>query len=600
MTMTRFAPAPRGLRENLGGIGPSARWLLCALVPLALVACDGDDETTSTSGTTTTTATTTATDTRTDTGTGTDTTGDGGAGGGTGGGGTGGEGGGTAEAVYKNPVLPGDFPDPSVIRVGDEYWATATTSEWAPHFPILHSTDLVNWELVGTIFPEMPSWAVGNFWAPEISEDNGTYYVYYTAREAGGSLCVAVATASDPAGPYDDYGPLICQPVGSIDGFPIRDENGTRYLLWKEDGNSVGLPTPIWAQELSEDGTEFAFGTTPTILFQNEPSWEANLVEGPFVLKHGNYFYNFYSGAGCCTKNCSYALGVARATSLLGPWEKNPANPILPGNDTWKCPGHGSIVTSPDGRYYLLYHAYSSEDSVYVGRQGLLDEVVFGADDWPTINGGNGPSESAPYPIAPQEPLATEIMDDFTGAELGLRWQWPVGIEPEVTFDPAGGGWLVLDAMPEAAGNQVGAVVARPTMKGDYEVSTQVEPDAGVLAGLAAYGDAMNALGVSVGDGEVMLWRLGAGMSQVLATESAPESLYLKMTASNGHVYEFATSTDGATWMPLGSAVDSMDTDPDLPPWDRGVRAALFAKGQQGNDVARFGFFRMTLPAQAP
>src|SRR5690349_18020280 len=73
-----------------------------------------------------------------------------------------------AELTYSNPVIAGDYPDPSVIRVGNEYWATATASEWAPLFPILRSTDLVNWKMVGSVFQERPGWSAGNYWAPEI------------------------------------------------------------------------------------------------------------------------------------------------------------------------------------------------------------------------------------------------------------------------------------------------------------------------------------------------------------------------------------------------------------------------------------------------
>jgi len=82
-----------------------------------------------------------------------------------------------AADTYANPVLPGDFPDPSVIRVGDEYWATATTSEWGPLFPLLRSGDLVHWELTGHVFHTPPDWAVANFWAPEISEYRGKFYL---------------------------------------------------------------------------------------------------------------------------------------------------------------------------------------------------------------------------------------------------------------------------------------------------------------------------------------------------------------------------------------------------------------------------------------
>src|SRR4051812_23118907 len=82
-------------------------------------------------------------------------------------------------ASYTNPVQAGDYPDPSVIRVGKDYYATATSSEWGPEFPILHSRDLVNWKTVGSVFPKRPDWSVGNYWAPEIWQDSGKFYVFY-------------------------------------------------------------------------------------------------------------------------------------------------------------------------------------------------------------------------------------------------------------------------------------------------------------------------------------------------------------------------------------------------------------------------------------
>src|SRR5689334_17090786 len=99
-----------------------------------------------------------------------------------------------AEPEYRNPVIPGDYPDPSIIRVGKEFWATATSSEWGPQFPLLRSTDLVNWEQVGSVFAHRPAWAAANFWAPEISAYKGKYYVYYVGRKSGEPLSVAVAS----------------------------------------------------------------------------------------------------------------------------------------------------------------------------------------------------------------------------------------------------------------------------------------------------------------------------------------------------------------------------------------------------------------------
>jgi xylan 1,4-beta-xylosidase len=328
--------------------------------------------------------------------------------------------------TFENPVLAGDYPDPSVIRVGKDYWATATSSEWAPHFPIMHSTDLVNWKVVGSVFDEPPSWSVANYWAPEIAEYKGRYYMYYVGRKQGGPLSIAVASADKPQGPYKDHGILVSQEMGSIDAVVTLDEKGARYMIWKEDGNSRKQPTILWAQPLSEDGTKLLGERRE--LFRNDAPWEGAVIEGPFVVRKDGWFYIFYSGNACCGSGCNYALGVARSKALLGPWEKNPKNPILAANSEWKCPGHGSIVDDGKGRYWLMYHAYDAASFIFTGREALLDEVVFAADGWPTINDGKGPSgkRQAPYNV-PQQKAELAYTDEFEADVLTPGWNWPVG-----------------------------------------------------------------------------------------------------------------------------------------------------------------------------
>src|SRR6185503_817600 len=138
-------------------------------------------------------------------------------------------------AHYSNPAIAGDYPDPSVIRVGTDYWAVATSSEWGPQFPLLLSKDLVNWQVVGSVFSKRPEWSVANYWAPEITEYKGRYYVYYVGRKKGGPLAIGVATADKPSGPYNDHGPMVAQAQGSIDPVAFDDEKGERHLIWKED-----------------------------------------------------------------------------------------------------------------------------------------------------------------------------------------------------------------------------------------------------------------------------------------------------------------------------------------------------------------------------
>src|SRR5262245_31431104 len=146
----------------------------------------------------------------------------------------------TPYSKVQQLVLLGDHPDPSVVKIVNAYWATGTTSYWFPAFPVYRSTDLVNWKAEGHLFTKKPDWVDHYMWAPEITYDNGKVYVYYTARKKGGNLCIAAAVADTPEGPYRDLGPLMCQEDGSIDAFPVRHENGKLYLIWNEDGSSIG------------------------------------------------------------------------------------------------------------------------------------------------------------------------------------------------------------------------------------------------------------------------------------------------------------------------------------------------------------------------
>ncbi len=488
-----------------------------------------------------------------------------------------------------NPVLAGDYPDPSVVRVGNVYWATATTSQWAPIFPILHSRDLVNWTQSSAVFETPPAWSAGSYWAPEISHDGTRFLVYYTARKKDGPLCVAVATALTATGPYTDHGPLVCQEAGSIDGAPINDENGRRYLVWKEDGNSRKQPTPIWAQRLSAKGT--ALEGEPHELLRNRADWEAHLIEGPFVLRHDGWFYMFYSADACCGRSCDYKLGVARAKQLLGPWERNPSNPILGGNSRWQCPGHGSVVETPDGRDFLLYHAYRTVGFQFIGRQGLLDAIAWTADGWPTINDGQGPSEKAPAPLAVEGSKAEPIdySDDFLGPRLRVGWQWPWNQPSGATIVAK---WLVLRASGRDAASAVDTIVARQTRSPDYTASARVaKPAAGAMASVAAYGDAANALGVSLTSDSLIVWvREKDAQRSVAAVPVAVKNwVDLRMVVTGAQRYSFQFSADGADWQKVGDDADGGF----LPPWDRAVRVALAVGGAKGAE-ARFDSFRIT------
>jgi beta-xylosidase len=470
-------------------------------------------------------------------------------------------------------VLPGDHPDPSVVKIGDRYWASATTSNWAPAFPLLQSKDLVNWTLEGHVFNQLPAWADYYFWAPEVTYDNGKVYVYYAAHKKGGNLCVGVASADKPEGPYTDHGPLICQEDGSIDAFPMRDENGKLYLVWKEDANSVGKPTPIWAQPLNEERT--ALTDEKKELFRNSEPWEANLVEGVSMVRHGEYFYAFYAAAGCCGAACTYGTGVARAKSLLGPWEKYSKNPLLTSTEKWTCPGHGTPVEK-DGRHYFLYHSYDRKSTVFTGREGLLIEYRFTPDGWIEFI-----RDAEAKDVVPPK----KVVDDFGGTMLSKQWEWSVFQQPEVSIK---GGELYLSSTNSASGNFLG----RPTTSANYTVTVKVDAQkSSAGAGVAAIGDENNIVYTVYQNGMVRLVQVKEGKELQIAKKTVPKnkSLQLRMQVRNGKEIRFFYNTTGKTFRPM--TMNGVDGGY-LPPWDRAVRAGITAKGEEGS-MAVFDRFEM-------
>lgn len=479
-----------------------------------------------------------------------------------------------------NPVLTGDRPDPTVIKIGDTYWASATSNEWSPLFPIFKSDDLVNWELVTYVFPEgAPDWARNNFWAPELAydEEQGKVYIYYTARDKeSGRLSCAVASADSPEGPYTDQGPLVAQELGSIDAFETRDENGKLYLLWKEDGNSQDKPTPMWAQEINESRTELL--GEPVELFRNDTPWEGQLVEGICVFRKEGYFYATYSAGACCNKECDYKAGVARAKSLLGPWEKYDKNPILKDNADFRCPGHGTVVEK-DGDLYYLYHAYSTESDVYVGRQGVLEKISWTEDGWPVV------ANNATFNRATG---SLDFSDDFSGPALQPIWQWRV--TQDISWETGAGG-LMLGASEE--NQQLGTVLVQLSKTLNYQATALVDLEqtgAAARGGVAligaennGFGAPLAAIGVSAGKDGIQVWKTTEGETSLLAESSLPAGagvVPLRMEVSQGHLLSFSVEKDG-NWERLATDIDAAP----LVPWGMGFRLGLVAKGKPSAQV---------------
>ena len=322
-------------------------------------------------------------------------------------------------ASYANPVLDADFPDPAVIKAPDgNYYAYATQTQrqdkWI-NIQLARSADLVHWQYLGDALPAKPEWAAAtqDFWAPHVERDGSRYIMYYSAKpntsDERHGLCLAVATADSPLGPFVDMGhPLECgEGFVNIDPMAFDDpKTGKRLLYW---GSGF---EPIKVQELGPDRMSFAPGSAPKNLIWPNPHKDAFpvLVEGSWVIRHGGYYYLFYSGDNCCGAKADYAVMVARSREATGPFETleqatgKAHSVILEKRGYWIAPGHNSIVTDRSGHDWIVYHAVDARrprekatDDVNTRRVMLIDRIDW-VDDWPVIDGPSAALQAAPLP----------------------------------------------------------------------------------------------------------------------------------------------------------------------------------------------------------
>ncbi|GAC1446401.1 MAG: family 43 glycosylhydrolase [Pyrinomonadaceae bacterium] len=330
-------------------------------------------------------------------------------------------------SFYVNPVLDEDFPDPTVMLASNGvYYVYATnrrtTNGWI-NIQVARSFDLIHWEQIGDALPVKPSWArtKQKFWAPDVSEHDGTFYMYYAVEPdvmpgGGEGMCLAVATSKNPQGPFVDSGkPLQCGAgFAYIDPQAFDDPQTGKHLLYYGSGFA-----PIRVRELSADRLSFAPHSQPIDLVRpvndNSPQNYAKLVEGAWVIKRDGFYYLFYSGNNCCGEKAHYAVLVARSKSAFGPFETlaqasgtNEAtggSVILARSDVWIAPGHNSVIRDAAGQDWIVYHAINRRDfkpSGYSSRVMLIDRLVY-RNGFPRVEGGVPTSTPQRAPVIKKE-----------------------------------------------------------------------------------------------------------------------------------------------------------------------------------------------------
>ncbi len=485
--------------------------------------------------------------------------------------------------TYQNPVIAGDFADPSIIRVGNTYYAAGTSSEWGPPYPIYTSSDLVNWTYVGPVFKAAPEWTMGSYWAPELLYRNGIYYVYYTARRKSDKRSyIGVATTQDLRKGFTDNGLLLEWTTEAIDAFVLEDA-GKLYITWKAYGLDKGKDIEILGAELAPDGLKVT-GKAFTLLKAEGNNWEAGGAEGQAIFKRGRYYYMTYSGNACCGVRCNYQVGFARAEKLQGPWEKYAKNPVLVSDDAWKCPGHGTVVTTPDNRYFYLHHAYNGTDFTFTGRQGVLSELVW--DDktqWPAFRYGTATPAQAESPLGAVQKKEADLAIDFGKTVPETSWVWDISF-PKPDFSVREGQLQLVNNATNSVGSFLGLVIK----KGTYTFSAEISPQNDVRQNICLYGDATNALGFGIQKGSLELWQVKDGVRTILKSQPVPDNtspVNLQLHSRLGQFYTFSWGTKDS---PLKSILDAPLDGSFLPRWDRASRVGITVSGaNKGRSLVR-------------
>lgn len=332
------------------------------------------------------------------------------------------------EESYHNPIRRGFFPDPSIVRVGEDYYMVNSTFCFFPCIPVSHSRDLIHWRIIGYAITR-PEYAHldkldggRGYWAPDISWCDGRFYITATLRLNDGmeEKRVQMVTSSDkPEGPYEE--PSWIHEDG-IDPSVFHDDDGRKYMLLNRGARILELSGDCRRQ--ISPARLLWFGD-----FKRKP-------EGPHLLRHGGYYYLFLAEGGT---GRGHRITVARSRELMGTYEPCPYNPVLyqwDDNAPIQCCGHGKPVRLPDGSWWIVYLCLRKLDGEYgiLGRETSMDPLEWTPDGWPMINRGRGPSSQQKRPTAAtgnEMPVMEDGKDVAAGpvggypAWMGEEWMTP-------------------------------------------------------------------------------------------------------------------------------------------------------------------------------
>ena len=321
---------------------------------------------------------------------------------------------------YRNPILPGFYPDPSICRVGQKYYMVTSSFEYFPGVPIFRSKDLINWQQIGhclTRESQIPLKGVtpsGGVWAPTIRYHNGLFYMTTTNVSGKGNFYV---TAEDPAGEWSDP---IWLSVGGIDPSLTFDDDKVYYTVSHPDSDGT------WGIAQAELDI-----TTGQLLSELKHIWYGSggkSPEAPHLYKIGGFYYLMIAEGGTFF---THMVTIARSKTPWGPFESCPRNPILTNMQARSleihCTGHGDLVEDHQGNWWIICHGIriAQKYMTHIGRETFLSPVTWDEHGWPIVNDGKWIEQNSEGPLLPSFPVNAENeLDHFDEKTLGFHWNY--------------------------------------------------------------------------------------------------------------------------------------------------------------------------------
>ncbi|WP_310605451.1 glycoside hydrolase family 43 protein [Anaerosporobacter sp.] len=482
--------------------------------------------------------------------------------------------------TYQNPILKGDFSDPDAIRVGDDFYMIASSFTYFPGLPLLHSKDLVNWNLVNYIAKELPFDAYNHtmhkkgIWAPAIRFHEGEFYVYVCTPDEG----LFLYKAKDPFGDWEMH--HVLRVTGWIDPCPVWDEEGNAYLVHAFAGSRAGINSIIYVHKMNKEGTKII--DNGKLVFDGGE--EHHTTEGPKAYRRNGYYYIMAPAGGVVT---GWQI-VMRSKNIYGPYEVKVT--LHQGDSIINGPHQGAYIEMEDGNDWFLHF----QDRGAYGRITHL-QPVYWEEDWPMMGmdtNGDGIGEPVLTYESPVELTdemieqcnslyekrgikavnLPEISDDFDSKTLGLQWQWQANPNERwysLTQNP---GNLRLHACKSEKSHSLFHApwfLSHLMQEEAFQITTKItlrDVEFGDKAGLAMMGYQYSYIALEQEEGQYVVKQYSGKAKDIsiydqeVVCETCEEKhivkkneITMRMEVEEGGVIQYYYSVDEETFIPIGN-----------------------------------------------